>query len=273
MGSVHNFPSPSNDNHAEPLEEHAEPDSASAALHSPPASPGAPYEAIEKAPEDEDVRVLASAYEGLSSSPTHSADDEEFSDRDWTRMSQSDIQSLKRQDLRRSLIETDPDTLKQLKAEMTPRQLTMLSEESQKIDEEAGIEPVTHQQQPAQQQPLRPPARTGPNKLRKDPPPGYVPPDYTEYKRLQGTPPRPGQGVLSRAAELKAAKNKARGELFPRINAVLDVATSATALGMAATKKAKDVKEATTKTAKDVKKASSDLISKLQRRGGDGDNS
>jgi len=146
MGSVHNFPSLSNDHH-----EVAEPDSDSAALHSPPVSPGGPHEGEEKAVEDKDVRVLASAYEGLSSSPTHSADDEEFSGRDWTRMSQSDIQSLKRQDLRRSLIETDPDTLKQLKAEMTPRQLTMLSEESQKIDEEAGIEPVTHQQQPAQQ--------------------------------------------------------------------------------------------------------------------------
>jgi hypothetical protein len=235
------------------LEEQEQHDSAAA--HAPAISPDTPHEA-ETAPKDEDVRAIASAFDGPSTSASHGPSSSVAPD--YKRMSKDDVQKLKPNQLRNSLVAMAPDEYKAFQKKLTEGQRKVADDFFREVDEDTGIATPTHQQNPVQQQtiqqPLRPAARTGPNKLRKNPPPGYTPPDYTEYRRLQGTPPRPGQGVLSRAVELKAAKNKARGESFPRFNATLDVATSPTALGIAAKK-----------TAQDLKEAGSNLISKLRR--------
>jgi hypothetical protein len=258
------------------LEEQEQHDSAAA--HAPAISPDTPHEA-ETAPKDEEVRAIASAFDGPSSaspahvtaSPAHvlahsassatsgPAIHEEPAAPDYKRMSKADVAGLKPADFRRSLLSMSGDDYEDFKSKMTEGQKKLADKVLAQLDEEEGIR-ATHPQ--TIQQPLRPPARTGPNKLRKNPPPGYTPPDYTEYNRLQGIPPRPGQGVLSRAVELKTAQNRARGELFPRFSATLDVGTSATALGIAAKK-----------TVKGAYGSGKDLVKKLGRRGADEGNS
>lgn len=218
--------------------------------------PATPHEPADTRGGAEDLLAVASAFgdePGPSQLPHHAASEIEEvhapPSRDWSGMAAVTIKNLKPEDLQQAYVdlESNPAKLREFRTRMTDGQQNYMQKLIGELNPETDVAgPPQHQSPalpltPASAPPANPASNAaaarpaGPKKLLKSNSPNRPVPDYTKFNEtLRKVDPK--KGTLSRAYELKKAKNEAEHVPHPALRAAIGVAGSGSTLFRAAKK-------------------------------------